>query len=103
MDLPVLTTVEIQGERVQVRAAPVSLLAEMSEEKGDGGKIPFELVSRTLARCCSIAESGAPLDLDALSMQSALRLLRIAVGDETPEGSARPDFTQPPASSEPGG
>lgn len=103
MQLPVVATVEIQGERVQVRAAPVSLLAEMSADKVDGGKVSYDLVSRTLARCCSLAESGAPLDLDALAWDSALRLLRIAVGDEAPEGSAKSDFPSPPASSGSGG
>lgn len=103
MELPVVATVEIQGERVQVRAAPLSLLSEIAQAKDAEGTVRFELVAKTLSRCCALAEGGGPLDLDVLSLPSATRLFRIAIGDEVPEGAAAPDFPQPPGSQESGG
>lgn len=103
MELPVVATVEIQGERVQVRAAPLSLLSEIAQAKDADGTVRFELVAKTLARCCALADGGGPLDLDVLSLPSATRLFRIAIGDEAPEGAAAPDFSLPPGSQESGG
>ena len=103
MDLSVLGTVEIQGERVRVRAAPLSLLSEIATDKSAGGFVRFDLVGKVLARCCSQESDGAPVDPDSLALSSALRLFRIAIGDETPEGSSEPDFRSPPESSGSGG
>ena len=96
MELPVVATVEIQGERVVVRAAPLSLVAKLAEAD-KGGPSSAEAVLEIVRRCCSL-EGGAPLDPDELSMDSASRLVHVAVGEE---GGA--DFSPPPGSSEPGG
>ena len=95
MELPVVATVEIQGERVVVRAAPLSLVARLAQGPDDAATMP--VISEILARCCSL-EGGGPVDQDALSMNNAQRLLRIAVKEE---GDA--DFRPPPASREPAG
>lgn len=97
MDLPIVATVEVQGERVQVRAAPLSLAAQLAQA---GSAEVSATVLRIVERCCFL-ESGAPVDPDALSMKSATRLVDIAVNGG--EGDARPDFPSPPASSAPGG
>lgn len=92
MELPVVATVEIQGERVVVRAAPLSLVARLAKSAK-----AVDAVLDIVARCCTL-ESGAPVDIDALSFDSASRLVKIAVGEE---GDA--DFCKPPASREPAG
>ena len=96
MNLPVVATVEVQGEPVVVRAAPLSLVARLAGSEANGTE-SVSAVLEVVKRCCT-TEGGAPLDLDALTMESAGRLVRVAVGEEG--GS---DFPKPPGSSEPGG
>ena len=99
MELPIIATVEVQGERVRVRAAPLSLVAQLAQA-GDGGASGAATALRIVERCCRL-ESGAPVDPDSLSMDSATRLVNLAIGGG--EGNARPDFPSPHASSAPGG
>lgn len=98
MELPVVATVEIQGERVVVRAAPISLAAELFRAESAAAHADAALL--VVERCCRL-ESGAPVDPDTLSADSALRLVRVAVGDEREAGS--PDFTPTPSSPAAGG
>lgn len=96
MKLPVVATVEVQGEPVVVRAAPLSLVARLAEAE-KGGAESVSAVLEVVKRCCSF-EGGAPLDLDTLTMESAGQLVHVAIGEK---GGA--DFSPPPGSSEPGG
>lgn len=97
MELPVVATVEIQGEPVVVRAAPLSLVARLAEADENGHE-SVAAVLEVVSRCCFL-QDGSPVDPDALSMDSAGRLVRIACGDERTSA----DFPSGPASSGPAG
>lgn len=97
MELPVLSTVEVQGARVIVRAAPVSLVAELAEA-GRGAAFP-PIALRVIKRCCSL-ENGDSVPVDCLSMESAQRLVFVAVGGE---GQGGPDFPSRPGLPDSGG
>ncbi len=96
MELPVVATVEIQGTRVQVRAAPFSLVSKLASSAG-GPESPG-IALQIIERCCRL-ENGDLVDPDALSMQSASKLVNLAVDG----GKAGSDFPAPPGSSGSGG
>lgn len=98
MTLPEVARIEIQGARVVVDAAPISLAAELFRANGAAARADATIrIVERFAR----HESGEPIDPDEQSADSALLIVRTALGEG--EGGSGPDFTQRPASSAPGG